>query len=328
MKIGFTYDCVEDYIELGNEINDECEFYPRKDIDIIADTLSLLGHKVIKIGNAKALIDRIHNGENWDIVFNISEGVKGRSRESHVPSILEIYDIPYVFSDPLVMSVTLDKAISKILVRGSGICTADFMIVEDAESLAKVSQELTFPVFVKPNAEGSSIGITKNSIIYSEKELNHVCADLRQYYLPILIESYLPGREFSVGIIGTGKDAKVLGVVEVKLREPSLDLCRSWDVKENSKIKAEHILATDQEAQLAAEYALKIWQLLGCRDAGRVDFRSNNCNIPHFLEVNPVPGLIDEYSDICILGKFVGVEYPKLLESILNSAVSRYPILL
>lgn len=328
MKIGFTYDCFEDYIEQGFDANDCAEFDYRKTIDSIVETLQSLNHEVIKIGNVKELIKCIYKGDRWDIVFNIAEGIKGGARESQVPTILELYDIPYVFSDPVIMSILMNKALAKRVVRDFGIRTANFVVVDDINLLANVSKELKFPLFIKPNFEGNSKGIGVQSIVYSEKELFDVCEDLLCIHKQsIIIEEYLPGREFTVGIIGTGNDSKVLGVLEIKLRQQEVDVCYSRTVKADCHNKVDYVLVSDKEAMLAADYALKIWKLLGCRDAGRIDFRSNQQKIPNFLEVNPLAGLEKNDSDLPILGKKVGIEYPELIKMILNSAFARYPTL-
>jgi D-alanine-D-alanine ligase len=326
MKIGFTYDCFEEYLSQGFDANDCAEFDSLETINAIADTLRLLGHEVVKIGNVKQLINLIAKGERWDIVFNIAEGIKGSSRESQVPNILEIYDIPYVFSDSVVMAIALNKGMTKRLVRDYCVPTANFVIVEDLKSLSEVSQKLKYPLFVKPNLEGSSKGIESNAVVYSLKELKDVCEHLfNSYKQSIIIEEFLSGREFTVGIIGTGCDAKVLGVMEIEFRKQDNDLCYSRKVKANYKDHVTYALAEDEEAILAAEYALKIWQMLGCRDAGRIDFRSNSQNIPYFLEINPLAGLMIDDSDLPILSRKVGVQYKELIENILKSAVSRYP---
>lgn len=328
MKIGFTYDCLEDYLNQGFDAKDCAEFDSLETIDAIADTLRVLGHEVIKIGNVKQLINCIAKGDRWDIVFNIAEGIKGNSREAQVPTILEIYDIPYVFSDSVIMAVALNKGLTKHLVRDYGVPTANFAIVEDLKSLSKVSQKLKFPLFVKPNLEGSSKGIDGNAIVYSLKELQDVCESLfNSYHQSIIIEEFLSGREFTVGIIGTGGDAKVLGVMEIEFRQEDKDLCYSRNVKANYKEHVTYALAEDNEARLAAEYALKIWQMLGCRDAGRIDFRSNSQSIPYFLEINPLAGLMIHDSDLPILSRKVGVEYKELIAKILSSAFYRYPAL-
>ena len=327
MKIGFTYDCLEDYLKNNYDLDDCAELDSEKTINKIASVLSSLGHEVIKIGNVKYLINRLCNGDTWDIVFNISEGIKGRFRESQVPTILEIYDIPYVFSDPVSISLTFDKALAKSLVRANGISTANSCVVEDAFTLAKASKDLKYPLFIKPNCEGSSKGINTKSLVYSEKELKEAFDNLFNYHnQSLLVEEYLPGREFTVGMLGTGEDSKVLGVMEIKLRNKELDLFYSRDVKINYLDKVDYLLVDDEEALIASESALKIWKVLGCRDSGRIDFRSNSQNIPYFLEVNPLAGLTVD-SDLPLLCKKNGLEYERLIEMILNEAVSRYPSL-
>ena len=153
-------------------------------------------------------------GERWDAVFNFCEGLKGVAREAQAPALLEAYDIPYVFSDPLTLALSLDKAMAKRVVRDLGVPTADFAVIETMADAAKIA--LPFPLFLKPVAEGSGKGVNARSKVDDAAELVAVAADLlARFAQPVLVETFLSGREFTVGIVGTGEDAHVLGVTEI-----------------------------------------------------------------------------------------------------------------
>ena len=212
LHIGITCDLRSDYRRLGFTEEQVAEFDSDATVEFIEQALRELGHQPTRIGHAKALCERLVRGERWDLVFNICEGVAGRSREAQVPALLELYNIPYSFSDPLVCAVTLDKAVAKRVVKSHGVRTPAFAVVESEADIARV--KLTYPLFAKPIAEGTGKGITTHSRSNTPAELAELCRELLQRYRqPVLVEEYLPGREFTVGIVGTGPDAQVIGTM-------------------------------------------------------------------------------------------------------------------
>ena len=175
-----------------------------------------LGHQTDRIGNGRQLVDRLAAGDRWDLVFNIAEGLHGLAREAQVPAILDLYQIPYTFSDPMVLALTLHKGMTKAVVRDAGLATADFAVVERIEDVERV--DLPMPLFAKPVAEGTGKGVTAASKIADRDALRRVCAELlAKFRQPVLIETFLAGREFTVGIVGSGPEAEVLGSMEVVL---------------------------------------------------------------------------------------------------------------
>jgi len=294
MTIGLTYDLRNDYLAEGFSEDDTAEFDREDTIQAIQQTLQDVGYETDRIGNIKQLTRRLAAGERWDMVFNIAEGFRGYGREAQVPALLDAYEIPYTFSDPLVLCLTLHKAMTKAVVRDLGIATPDFRVIESMSDLELF--DLPFPVFAKPVAEGTSKGITAASKIWSENQLISVCArSLFAYKQPVLVEAFLPGREFTVGIVGTGKDARAIGVMEVILRDTAESDVYSYQNKERCD----------------------------CRDAGRVDIRADANAVPNFMEVNPLAGLHPQHSDLPIIANLVGLPYRSLLEAILDSAFAR-----
>jgi D-alanine-D-alanine ligase len=322
MRIGITYDLRVEYLAAGFSEEETAEFDREDTIVAIWQALKDLGHEVDRIGNVKNLISRLVAGERWDMVFNIAEGMGGFGREAQVPALLDAHNIPYTFSDPLVLTLTLHKAMTKRVVRDLGIPTPDFCVIEKVSDLEKV--DLPFPLFAKPVAEGTSKGITAASRITSQGTLVSTCVNLLlMYNQPVLVERFLPGREFTVGILGTGEDAAVLGVMEVILGEYAEPEVYSFHNKEKCEELVEYRLATDTKAAEVGEIALAIWRGIGCRDAGRIDIRLDANGIPNFMEVNPLAGLHPQHSDLCIIAGMKGMPYRALIKAIMRSAVSR-----
>ena len=216
MHVGLTYDLREQYLAAGYSEEETAEFDQPATVDAMEVALRDLGHKPDRIGNARQLVTRLAAGDRWDLVFNIAEGLRGVARESQVPAILDVYEIPYTFSDPLVLGVCLHKALAKMVVRAAGVATPDFAVIERPEDVARV--DLPFPLFAKPLAEGTGKGIDATSKIVDRSALNRVCADLlARFRQPVLIETFLSGRELTVGLVGTGPEAEVLGTLEIIL---------------------------------------------------------------------------------------------------------------
>jgi D-alanine-D-alanine ligase len=322
MRVGMTYDLRTDYLNEGYSEEQTAEFDQPATIDAIEETLTSLGYRTDRIGHVRALARRLVAGDRWDLVFNIAEGLKGFGRESQVPCLLEAYDIPYVFSDPLVLSLTLHKAMAKRVIRDLGIPTPDFSVVEEAADIASV--RLPYPLFVKPVSEGTGKGIDAKSIVRDAAEMERRCRFLLETFAqPVLVETYLPGREFTVGIVGTGRKAHVIAVMEVLLRDSAEKGVYSLMNKEYCEQHVDYTLVTGAQAEKVSAVALASWRGLECRDGGRLDIRADAAGVPHFLEVNPLAGLHPTHSDLPILSTLAGISYRDLLGMIMASAEER-----
>jgi D-alanine-D-alanine ligase len=325
MKIGLTYDLRSEYLEMGYSEEETAEFDRDDTIKAIESTLTDLGHETECIGHAKKLITALVEGSRWDLVFNIAEGVHGIGREAQIPAILDVYEIPYTFSDPLVMSLTLHKGMTKRVLRDAGVPTCDFLVAERAADVAAVAFDP--PYFVKPVAEGTGKGVTPASIVPYRTGLPKSVADLLALYTqPVLVESFLPGREFTVGIVGTGKDAEPIGTIEVVLLAKAEQGVYSYVNKENCEELVEYRLVLAEEdgvVREAEEIALAAWRILGCRDGGRIDLRCDGAGRPQFIEVNPLAGIHPEHSDLPIICTKKGIPYKTLIEKIVKSAAAR-----
>jgi D-alanine-D-alanine ligase len=322
MEIGLTYDLRDEYLLLGYGEEETAEFDRGDTIEAIERTLQSLGYRTDRIGSARELARRLVAGDRWDMVFNIAEGLNGYGREALVPALLDDYGVAYTFSDPLVLSLTLHKAMAKHVVRDAGMPTPAFRVVEKAQDAAGI--DLPYPLFLKPVAEGTGKGITAASKVMNEAQAAVQCKRmLTTYRQPVLAETYLPGREFTVGIVGTGDRAVSIGVLEVILKDNAEPEAYSYLNKEKCEELVEYRLADDPQAKAAARIALKSYRALGCADAGRVDLRADEYGVPNFIEVNPLAGLHPEHSDLCIVAEKAGLTYRGLIGAIMESAMEK-----
>ncbi len=327
MKIGLTYDLRAEYLIEGYSEEATAEFDRPDTITALESALLSLGFEVDRIGRGKSLVRRLAKGDRWDFVFNICEGLSGYSREAQVPAILDLYDIPYTFADPLVMSVCLHKQQTKTLVSAAGIPTPKSFVVQDCDALRAFP--LAFPVFAKPLAQGTSKGVTPDSHVDSLDDLRTVCQDLlTKFNEPVLVEEYLPGREFTVGILGTGEHARVLGTLEIVMLPGADSDVYSYRNKEECESLVDYRLvlpAGDPQVAKAEALALRAWQVLEARDAGRIGLRCDSLGEPQFIEANPLAGLHPTHSDLPMLATALGMPYETLIGEIVQSALARVP---
>lgn len=325
MKIGLTYDLRQEYLAAGYSEEETAEFDRPDTIEAIANAVRELGHEPDRIGNVRQLTAQLAAGVRWDLVFNICEGMYGRAREAQVPALLDAYDIPYTFSDPLIMALSLDKGLTKTVVRAAGVPTPDFAVVAKLGDVDQVA--LPFPVFAKPIAEGTGKGVDPRSKIDTANDLRAVCHDLLdRFRQPVLVEQFLPGREFTVGLWGTDSAAAVIGTLEIVLLDQAEPEVYSYTNKEKCEELVEYRLARaseDEKVREAERISLAAWRALGCRDAGRIDVRCDQHGQPCFIEVNPLAGLHPAHSDLPILCTKLGIPYLTLIRRIVNSASER-----
>lgn len=323
MRLALVYDLRDDYRALGFSDEETAEFDSAETIDALVAALVATGADITRIGHGRALAKRLAAGERYDLVFSIAEGLKGRNREAQVPALCELFDQPYVFSDALTMATTLDKAVAKRLVAAAGVPTTPFAVIETPDDARRT--RLPFPLFVKPIAEGTGKGCESASRVRDPASLCAAAAALiARYRQPVLAEAFLPGREFTVGILGTGADAHVLGVLEIHLNAGADENVYTYRNKEECERLVTYRLADDAEALDAGRIALAAYRALQCRDAARLDLRSDAAGVPHFLEANPIAGLHPTHSDLPILNTACGRSYETLIADILMSAAARY----
>ncbi len=324
MRIGLTYDLRSWYLERGYTMDETAEFDKEETVAALEDELMRLGCETIRIGNIFELVEKLAAGERWDMVFNLAEGLYGDGRESVVPALLDQYRIPYVFSGPVIMGVSLNKYLARLVVQASGVPVCPGMIASSVNDLDNLSS-LEFPLFVKPVAEGTGKGITTRSLVRDRHSLTTLVTELLAAYdQPVLIEEYLPGREFTVGVKGHGSEARVTGGMEVICRD---NLPYSVEVKENYENYVQYRIYDEEVRAECDAVALAAWRALGAVDAGRVDMKADRHGHMCFIEVNPLAGLNPVHSDLPMLSRMNGMEFSTLIKLIMDSAMKRYGLI-
>lgn len=295
------------------------EFASTFEIAHLVETIEGLGHEAVRIGDISRLVRFVVGGQEVDLVFNYAAGHRGRAREAQVPALLEALQIPCTGADAFTLALCIDKAIIKRLWHSTGLPTPVFRQPRDLSDLAGLPDDLGgFPLFVKPAREGSSRGISAESIVGTPEQLRRrVETLLTAYGRSVLVEPYLPGREFSVGLLGTGDAAEMLGVVEIRHSGVELvDLTgkKAW-TPETFMPVADAALRDE-----LADLAWKAYRAVDCTGIGRVDIRLDGNGRPQLLEINPNPGLHPTRSAMPALAVQAGLTYADLIERLISQS--------
>ena len=277
-----------------------------------------------------------------DIVFNIAEGLRGPNREAHVPAICEFYGIPYSGSDPFSLALCLDKARTKEILRAHDVPTADWWLARSVSEVTSIgASDLRYPLFAKPVHEGSSKGITERNLIESPDALAPVVLELlERYQQPVLVETYLPGAEFTCGVLDNGAEARVLPIVALNFGAlPSGALpIYGFEAKWLWDRPAEPLAIFECPAPIPVALRLEIehvvlrtFAALGCRDWARIDVRLDAGGRPNIVEVNPLPGILPDPAENSCLPKAAraaGLDYDALIGACLQAAAARHGVAL
>jgi D-alanine-D-alanine ligase len=305
-------------------------------IAAVARALSGLGD-VIRLEATPDFPQRLRDARP-DIVFNMAEGLVGQNREAHVPAICEFYGIPYSGSDPFTLSLALHKGRTKQMLQFYGIPTAPFALVDSLAEARAVRRAnlLRYPLFAKPVQEGSSKGITERNYIRDPEELLSIVAELLEVYeQPVLLEEFLPGAEFTCGVIGNGKDARVLPLVGIRfdalpagaLPIYGFEAKWIWDRPDRPLRMFDCPAQVDDALRTAIEeVTLRAYRAIGCRDWSRIDVRLDARGVPNIVEINPLPGILPNPEDNSCLPKAAaaaGMNYDELIQSCLFAAAKR-----
>lgn len=321
VRVGLVYNLKRDATD-----ESQAEFDSQTTIDALADAIASHGHEVVRVEAGPDLARRLESSESeraFDLAFNIAEGFRGRGRESLVPALLELHRIPYTGSDAATLAVTLDKGVAKRVVSSAGVPTAPFLVTRNGRKA--LAPGMDFPLMVKPVAEGSSKGIRAKSVVHNRAELiEAVRENVEMYGQPALVEAFLPGREFTIGVLGEHR-LRVLPPLEVVFTSDSATPIYGYDEKKNDTgYRVECPAQVD--AELAAELervAKTCFETLGCRDVARIDVRLDAAGRVNFIECNPLPGLTPGWSDLCMIGLGAGMPYEELVGAILRPGVRR-----
>lgn len=304
--------------------DDDAEFDSPETVAAIKDAIMSYGYEVIEL-QATPELPSILPTQNLDLVFNIAEGIEGRARESQVPALLELLGIPYTGSDPTALSIALDKGLAKRLVRQAGFHTPASMVMTTSKE--RIPSELQFPMLAKPLHEGSSKGIFHANVAETESELRELVREgVEKYRQPVLVEEYLPGREFTVALLGE-KRPRALPPMEVCFTDKSdrfpvysyAHKFQGRDIRFEVPAKIDGVLLKELERA-----ARGVFTALGCRDIARIDFRLDSQGRVNFVECNPLPGLTPGFSDLCVIAEAAGIDYRGLIGEILAPALRRY----
>ena len=305
------------------------ELDSERTVEAIAAALRQAGHKVTFMEGDESLYGRLER-DHFDIAFNICEGHRGDSRESHVPAMLEMLGIPYTGSKVLCLALTLDKPMAKRVLAFHGLPTPAFQVFDNPDE--PLDPSLSYPLFVKPVGEGTGRGINGNSVVRDEQELR---CQLRwligTYGQAALVEQFIEGREITVGLLGNER-LHVLPPLEVDLsrcppEEGGIYTGRIKSELPDSPLYVCPAALTETQVQELGQLAVGAFRALGCLDVARVDFKldAHEGDKPYILEVNPLPGLSPGVSDLVFEAEAGGMGHPELINGILNAALERYP---
>jgi D-alanine-D-alanine ligase len=303
----------------------QAEFDSPATIEAIASALRELGHEPIKL-EATRWLPGVLDEQGIDVAFNIAEGLVGRSREAQVPALLDMLQIPYTGSDPVSLALSLDKGLAKRVVELAGVTTPRGILMRSAGD--PLPEDLDYPLLAKPVAEGSSKGVLGKSVVRNEQELRELVGEIvRRYDQPALVEDYLPGREFTVGLLGNEGNLRVLPAMEIVFTDSQVEHpVYSYGHKTETETGVRFEVPAKLDAALEREIAectMKAFKALGCRDVARIDLRLDARGRVHFLECNPLPGLSPGFSDLCVIAEAAGISYVQLIGAILEPAIQR-----
>ena len=311
--------------DLPADYYSECD--SSKTVQSIVKAIESLGHKVTPVEADRRLPEWLAH-HPVDLAFNIAEGFDGEAREARIPALLELMDIPYTGCGVLALALALDKARSKQLFRQVGVPTPNFQIFMTPSD--PLDPKLHYPLIVKPNREGSAKGIWASSVVQNETALRLQVEKVQQMYKQeVLVEEFIDGLELTVGILG----AHPLPILEVDFSECRMsgEYFYSWRMKEFQGNKEMHLVPrfwcpgrlSPATTQAVHAVAVKAALAIGYRDIARVDIRLSPDGIPYVLEVNPLPGLDPEESNLPVMVRAAGMTYEALLQRIVDLAVER-----
>jgi len=311
---------------IKSEVEDiEAEYDSMDTVYAIKKSLEKLNCKVELLEADESILEKLKKTK-VDIVFNIAEGTYGRGREAQIPALLNFLKIPFTGSDETTLCLALDKALAKRILSTYKIKTPKYQVLSNSKD--KLNKNMKFPLIVKPNAEGSSKGISDHAVVRNRAELKELLdKNFNSYGQAMLVEEFIKGREFTVGIVNSGDEIFVFPPMEIKFKDKAQEHnIYSFNIKKNYKDYVEYVCPAEIDKSLEDKMiaaSKKIFKVLECRDFSRIDFRMSPEGEIYFIEINPLPGLAPGYSDFPMLAEFNGVDYDTLIKMILNSGLKR-----
>lgn len=321
MHIALIYSKYDDLLEEVKELNPHGATQMKDTVYAIAEGLESNGHRVTKIEATNSLLNTLAAIEKPDVIFNLSAGITNKRSQANIVGMLEMTGIPFVGSGLSTHVLGLHKEITKILLRENGVRTARSQLFVDGDE--EIREDLRFPVIVKPEHEGSSVGVTHSSKVDSKEDLRAVVKEkMETYDQVILVEEFLPGREFTVGVMGN-IDLEVLPIKEYLFEGEEEFEFLTVDAKADDLIPSK--IPADISEELKEEIedmAKRAFRALRCQDLARIDFRLDSEGKPNVIELNTLPGMQKGYSDFPTTAEAGGYSYEALLDKLVNFALA------
>lgn len=340
-RVGVVYNLIKPDMLKSGPLDRIAEYDSEGTIAALSAALESAGHQVLRLEADEDIIEKLKTARP-DLVFNIAEGLRGESRESHLPAICEMLGIPYTGSGVFTTAVCLDKVRTKEILGYRQICTPAYQVF--GSSLDPLAAHLKFPLIVKLSHEGSSMGLTTRSVVDDETALRtQVDCLLQTYGEPVLVEEFIAGREFTVGVLGN-QAPLVLPITEIVFSNPR-GIVRFYpdedvlpfiaEVKEICGAAADMSPQQERRSVCPAEIdealrqrieklTLAVFYALGCRDLCRMEMRLGRDGALYILDVNPIAGIDPTYW-LPRAAQECGLSYADLVNSILNHAMARQP---
>jgi D-alanine-D-alanine ligase len=336
MKIAFLYNVRHLYPDPNDPKSQlEADFDDPETIEWMVKHFKNCGYDVLQVeADEKAYLTLLDHQGEIDLAFNYAEGIYGQNKYAHLPAMLEMLQIPFTGPDTFTQALVLNKPKAKEVLMANGIPTLPFQVF--ITGLEPLKSDFKYPLIVKPSAQGSSAGITNASVVKDEASLRQQLKKIiDSFKQPVMVESFLTGREFSIGLLDN--PPKALPIIEAdhsvlpKDYLPMDSLEVKWILEEENKDLAHLICPAKIEASLAQklnEICLRAWEALGIRDSCRIDLRCDNDNNPYVLDINSPAGLIPPEVSMTsyfpLAARTAGIDYPQLLKTIVGAALKRY----
>jgi D-alanine-D-alanine ligase len=338
MVIGLCFNVKRSLPSTDPKAQVDAEFDAPETISAIEKAIKKVGHEVIRIeANQFAPMKLYRLRKKINLLFNFAEGIYGDAREAQIPAICDLLQIPYSHSSTLTHAISLDKTVTKQILIHNKISTPRFQLFTSPDQ--KLIQKLKYPLITKPNSEGSSKGILNKNVVHTKEKLyERVKWLFKSFKQSVLVEEFLFGREFTVGLIGN--PPRILPIIEQNMSIlpkkylpfssyevkwlwedslPNIEVAYTCPAKINSSLK-----------QKIENICLKTWHALNCRDVIRIDIRLDEKGNPNVLELNTLPGMIPDEKVVTYLpiaARTAGINFDKLVEFILNAALKRYQLI-
>jgi len=319
--VGLVYTKIKEVNKEESKKNPHGAAQMNATVKAIEDALKFNGHKVTLIPASIHMLQDIMDIGGIDVIFNACTGISRKREQANVVAMLELINVPFVGSPLSTQIMGLHKSLAKRLFRTAGVPTTNFQVFFTGDE--KLDKSLRFPLIVKPEHEGSSIGITSESIVFNEEDMyKRVKYTISEFHQTALVEEFVTGREFTIGVLGT-TDPQVLPIIEI-----------IYDTKNGEGIQSLEIKALDQVAQQCPanlseekteelkEYALRAFNALNCSELARIDVRMDQNENPFFIEINTLPGMQPDYSDFPRVARAAGYDYNQLVEELLQQAIA------